>query len=708
MKNRAKIEAQAEKYVKRKKFQEAIREYQKLLSGDEQDIQIRNIIGDLYVKSGQNVKAVEELQKLVSLYEEKGLYSKSIAILKRIKRLDPENFESLKKLAQLYQNQGYNSEAMAVYATLAENFKKKNKMEDAIQMFELLLNLSPKDIDTRVSMAELLCKVKQTHKAVEEYNRVAELQIQKGKIKEAQEILNKAKELKENDPQTLALLIDILKRENKKKEALSVVNEILKDDKDNIKALHILADLHGDDGNYDEAEGVYAKILEIQPKEIEARVKLGKILIQKEDLDKAYETYEPLVDMLTRKQKEDKAIGLLGLILSTKKSHLPTLEKLGILYRSSGKKDHLEIVNRVLMEAYRKNNLREKMLSTLEEMVSLFPENEEYYHEYRKLKEELGISDEEGKTEEASYPLDETKEVVEKTLAKADLYLSQGLVRNATRILENLSARYPEEHRIQKKLDKVKKLTLDVKEDDILDRIEKVKEEETQILDKIPDTMPRREVPVYQEKEEEAEISQEEKITAADIFAETDIIPDITADGKSVRFFELSEEIKDELEAIKSVFDHQMRGDTAIIEKPLADIVAEFRSDLERKIEKDDYEGHYNLSIAFLEQGLLDEAIEESKIAAKSKKLTVDAYGIIAFCLRQQRKLQEAQKWLEKTQEIVEEGSSQYFAVKYELASLYEDLAEKEKALEAFREIRDWDSSYRSVKKKIKSLEKLA
>ena len=155
MTNKAKIEAQAEKYVKRKKFQEAIREYQKLLSGDEQDVQIRNIIGDLYVKSGQNYKAVEELQKLADFYENKGLYSKSVAVLKRIKKLDPENFESLKKLAQLYQNQGYNSEAKTVYTNLAEGLKKKNKPRDAIRMYELSLKLSPEDFDSRLSLAEL-------------------------------------------------------------------------------------------------------------------------------------------------------------------------------------------------------------------------------------------------------------------------------------------------------------------------------------------------------------------------------------------------------------------------------------------------------------------------------------------------------------------------------------------------------------------------
>ena len=56
--DRAKIETQAGKLIKKGKFLEAIAEYQKLLKGDEQDIPIRNILGDLYVKSNQNQKAI--------------------------------------------------------------------------------------------------------------------------------------------------------------------------------------------------------------------------------------------------------------------------------------------------------------------------------------------------------------------------------------------------------------------------------------------------------------------------------------------------------------------------------------------------------------------------------------------------------------------------------------------------------------------------
>ena len=100
---------------------------------------------------------------------------------------------------------------------------------------------------------------------------------------------------------------------------MDLVNEILTKDKENIKALYLLGNLHFEDGNLKEAEEILAKIISLRPKEVEARIKIGKIHIQKNELDLAFEIFDPLVDTLVRKQKEDKAVGLLGLILSAKK-----------------------------------------------------------------------------------------------------------------------------------------------------------------------------------------------------------------------------------------------------------------------------------------------------------------------------------------------------------------------------------------------------
>ncbi|MCK4263315.1 MAG: tetratricopeptide repeat protein, partial [Candidatus Aminicenantes bacterium] len=488
---RARIEALAEKYVKKEKFQEAIDEYIKLLTGDEQDISIRNIIGDLYLKSGKKNKAVEELKKIAIYYGEKGLYSKSIAIYKRITRLDPDDYDSARKLADFYCDRGFISEAKTEYRKLAQNLKKNNKSKKAISMYEKLLKLDSSDIESRLSLAELYTKEKLIDQAVEELNEVAEFKMHTKELNEAEDILNKAKALKGDHSRTLANLIDLLKRKNKKKEALDLVSEILQKDKDNIKALYLLGNLYFEDKGFKEAEEIFSRIISIRPKEVEARVKLGRIYIKKGNFNQVFELYEPLVDTLIRKQKEEKAIGLLGLILAARRDHLSTLEKLASIYEIKGQKKNLEIVYKVILEEYKKKNLKEKSFSIIGELLNICPEVEEYHIQYQELRNELGVSDEAAGEDQPLVIVDEKNKVIEANLAKADLYIEQGLIRNAKRILENLRLKFPENLKIGQKIDKLKSISSRVKEEEIIKRVEMVSEKETKLFEEVSEAASR-------------------------------------------------------------------------------------------------------------------------------------------------------------------------------------------------------------------------
>jgi hypothetical protein len=63
-------------------------------------------------------------------------------------------------------------------------------------------------------------------------------------------------------------------------------------------------------------------------------------------------------------------------------------------------------------------------------------------------------------------------------------------------------------------------------------------------------------------------------------------------------------------------------------------------------------------------------------------------------------------KWLGKARILTQEGTDQFLALSYELASLYEEADEGEKALALFDEIKEFDPKYRDVKKKTKVLKK--
>jgi tetratricopeptide (TPR) repeat protein len=695
---RARIEALAEKLNKRGKYQDAIHEYQRLLSGTEQDIPIRTQIGDLYVRSNQKRKAVEEFFKISEFYERQGLHSKAIATLNRIVRLDPDYLDSIRKLAQLYKDQGFTSEARSELARLAAALAKQGKIEDAILVYRKLLKLSPNDMDSRTILANLLKKTGEIDSAMEEFNLVAEFLIQKNRLTDAHQILTEAQKLKEDYPRTLTNLIELFKLENNRKEALDLVKSLLAKDKDNIKALYLLGNLYFEDDNFEQAEEIFKKIVSLRSKEVQARVKLGRILIQRAELDQAFEMFEPLIDTLMRKQMDDKAIGLLGLILTSKQAHLPTLEKLAELYKSKSQKKNLETVYTVLIEQYRKQGLMKKVLALLKELVKMFPDNQTYYSDYRFLKGELGEPEEELETERASVRVDESNEIIESTIAKVDLYIEQGLLKNARRIMDNLMMRFPEDKRVIQKIEEITQASAKSKTDDIAQKIGKVHQKETELFDQFSGTT------LEGTRSFRGDLL-DGHLTAADIFAETDLIPidkpELSAEEK---YFDLTALISDELEAIQAVSNVQLRGDTSSVEKVLTDIVSDFRKALDNKVAKDDYESHFNLGIAFMEQELYDEAIAECKLAANSEKLAIDSLTMIGQCFFYKKEFKEAVLWLEKSMNLAEKDSPQYFAITYEMAGLYEALDDRRQACKLYEDVQKWDAGYREVAAKLKSL----
>jgi tetratricopeptide (TPR) repeat protein len=271
-------------------------------------------------------------------------------------------------------------------------------------------------------------------------------------------------------------------------------------------------------------------------------------------------------------------------------------------------------------------------------------------------------------------------------------------MRNARRLLENLRLRFPDDPKINKKIEEIRGISLEIQSDNIADRVVKVRQKETELFP--PPSAPPQEKPM-----EFPEADAGEKLTAADLFADTDIIPDVSPVEGEKKYYTLSDKIKEELDAIRAIYHHQIRGDTTIVEKTLENILSDFRKSIDEKVDKEDYESRYNLAIAFLEQGLLDEAIEECKLAAKSKKFEIDCYNIISFCFKKKKDFPLALSWLERAQDLIDKDSHRALASKYEMASIYEDMKEKQKALKSYQEVKKWDADYRDVKNKVSLLQ---
>lgn len=783
-KDKARYLEAAEKAIKSGKFQDAINEYERLMEGEPLDPNIANVIGDLYIRIGREDKAVKTFQEIAASYEAKGLYSQSLAVYKKINKAIPEDIPSAIKLADLYGQLGFAAEAKAVFGQVAERLEKERHLKGLIFVYEKLIKLDRTDPHYRLKLADLYAKDGAHDEAVEELNEAAEIFIEGGELTDAERLLTQGRTLKKGHIRTVLNLVGLYKKKNKIKEAIALMEEALAIHRDSPELLSSLGGLFIDDGNYRMGEEIFSRLYAKYPNDINIRVKLGFTLIQQNKVETAFQLYEPLINTLLSKGKEDKAIGLLGLVFTAKELYVPGLEKLAVIYKSKDQKKNLELGLRVLLNEYRRRGLRERTLVVLRELVSLCPEDRALAKEYAHAGTTASLSQTRSAPPSATQAAalsgtrsslsgttsgtkadtrrdtrggfamlsEQDQEMIRINLNKADLYLQQGLIRNAHRILENLLLLYPDEPRITQKITLLKESRAHTDAEAIPDLVERAARTEQTLGVKEPQPERPRPEPVRAKAEDRApepvrpaarpaapakpdilpdetaakiaalrsvpnlaptkaaapagpSLSDKERVTAAELFATINIVMPVTAMPK-FKYHDLQERIAEEQALMEAVYFQQLKKETTVVEKELADIITEFRQKMEDRVDKDNADLHYNLGIAFLEQNLFGEAIAEFKQAARDPARAVECYTLLSLCHRRTKDFAGAKEWLEKALSLADPGSTSCFAVKYEWAVLLEEMNQVEKALPYYQEVKSWNSGFRDVAKKVRSLKK--
>jgi tetratricopeptide (TPR) repeat protein len=749
--DRVKVIEQAEKYVRSGRVKEAIAEYEKLALTDPQDVGTLNIVGDLYIRLGHSDRAVRSFQKVAEEYERRGLFSQALAICKKIHKLDPDNADHALKLGDLYAQQGFAADAKNVYAGVAGRLAGSGKAGEAIAVYEKVVKLDREDHEARRALAVLHRGSGNVDAALDQLNESANVRAEKGQYDEAIAVLREALALRPTDGRSLVGLVEVYKRQGQPDKAIEVLEKELAADPDNVQLLNILGNIHFEAGETKQAEEIFSRIVTGHPLNVNARIKLGRIQILKDKLDQAYELFEPLINNLVKKHRDEKAIGLLGLILESQKPHLPALERLALIYRSNKEVKKLEVVNRAILDELRKLGERDRMISVYSELLELRPDDAELAREARSLRQELRLPVDEEVREESPGLSEKDREAIRDAMEQADLYLQQGLVRIARRLLENLRFRYPEDPQIQRKIAVIDEVRTHMDEDEIRRRVEKTsileaqfkektagkkaeerKAEEKRAEEKRGEEKRGDELRVEEKKAEakkpeekkaevkradeprkaanpfKDEVLEGEKVSTADIFAETDIIPFVVTETGELKYYDLTTAASEELRWLAAARARQLRGETSPLERELSGIVVEFRNDLRAKAGEADAETHYQLGLAFLGQGLIAEAVEELTRAAQDKALAIDSYTMISQCFRQKRNFDEAAKWLKKAMAEAKSGTDQYYALVFELAEITEAADDRPQAVNLFREIRAWNPGFRNVAARLEDLEKAA
>ncbi len=180
--------------------------------------------------------------------------------------------------------------------------------------------------------------------------------------------------------------------------------------------------------------------------------------------------------------------------------------------------------------------------------------------------------------------------------------------------------------------------------------------------------------------------------SAAELFSEEEQFFDLAA--------ELEQELADE-ELVAEARGTREGGDVSMEE-----LFREFQRGVAEQLGEEDYDTHFNLGIAYREMGLLDEAIGEFQLAAKSPELAVEAGSLIAGCYAEKGLFDEAAAWYVRTLREPNLAPEAEIGLRYELARVYEMAGNREQALAHYAEVLAVNPGFRDVVERISEIQR--
>jgi len=143
----------------------------------------------------------------------------------------------------------------------------------------------------------------------------------------------------------------------------------------------------------------------------------------------------------------------------------------------------------------------------------------------------------------------------------------------------------------------------------------------------------------------------------------------------------------------------EMHDATHVVEKiqTVDELFSAFREGVEKQVQGDDYDTHYNLGIAYKEMMLIDPAIEEFRVAMGDPERTLECCSMLSICEQARGDLDAAVAWLRQGIEAPGFPPEDSVGLRYDLAEIYLQQGQADLATEAFQSVHALDPDYRDV-----------
>ena len=466
--NKAKVLAQAEKFVQQGKLPNAIAEYEKIIKEDPKDLTVLNTIGDLNARVGNNDEATYYFKKVGDMYAQNGFVVKAIAIYKKLTKIGPYNAENTTKLAELYGQQGLFNDARVHYMQVADQLLKSGDNQQAARVFQKILELDPENAHTQAKLADLYQKLGKKDEARNIYYSAAESLYARGSYAAAEEALGKVLTIDPTNTGALMLRGLIAVDAGDSHAAVQYLEQVADLDSrpDGLRAL-LRAKLHT--GSAEGVEAVADKLL-IAHNDMTGVTTLAQWYVTNNHVESALRLYERYAEKLFAGNPTALQEALYPLT-SRVKDNPAALAILNRLTHKSG--DHAQNAEMIELQANaaaKKGSFAEAR-DLYKKLTEMEPENALHAQSYKQMLAKLGedsatriLSPEEAAQAFMVEELDETapsvhqsydpptEKVIESALTDAELYVSYNVPSKAIPPLEAALPLAPQDVNLNQRL----------------------------------------------------------------------------------------------------------------------------------------------------------------------------------------------------------------------------------------------------------------
>jgi tetratricopeptide (TPR) repeat protein len=345
--NKQKVLSAAEKYVQQGKMQNAIAEYEKVIKADPKDLTVTNTIGDLYSRLGEIDKATDCFKTVGDAYATQGFTVKAIAMYKKISKLKP-SLESVLKLAELYTQQGLFNDARAQYLQVAEEFLKSGELDNAVRIFQKILEMDPENTTMRIKLAEVYVRLGKKTEAWQIFSAAAETLRAKGSLPGVDEILTRMLTLDPGNAYALLMQGRNMLESGDGEGAITALTKVADLDS-NPEGLKDLLKAYLQAGRLSDAGTIAGKLLTVH-NDLSAISDFADALMQAGQYESALQVYDDNAERLLA-EDPGKILDHLHGIIGHVRDNPASLEKLLALFNKAGENTHTTEVTELLAHA---------------------------------------------------------------------------------------------------------------------------------------------------------------------------------------------------------------------------------------------------------------------------------------------------------------------------------------------------------------------